>query len=116
MDPVLIHVPAQALSFVVSTQYSYDPAPLLAAQESVRLVCWFFALFFGDDLLNAPGSAPAATVIDNARCATCCGELLSVTCAVNDAVSGVVGVPEMRPVPAFSARPAGRLPATMLQV
>ena len=42
--PVLVHVPVHALSFVVSTQYSYDVAPVLAAHDKVRLVAWPLAL------------------------------------------------------------------------
>ena len=89
---MLIQVPAHALSLDVSTQYSYDVEPLLAAHERVRLVGCFFALLFGADLPKAPGSAPA-TVIDNARCADRCGDPLSATCAVNADVPALVGVP-----------------------
>jgi hypothetical protein len=40
----------------------------------------------------------------------------SVTCTVNDAVPAVVGVPEIAPVDATSVRPAGRVPALIVQV
>lgn len=112
--PVLIQVPAQALSLDVSTQYSYDDAPPLAAQERVRLVGCFFALLLGADLPKVPGSAPV-TVIDNARCDDRCGDPLSATRAVNANVPALVGVPAMTPVDAFSVKPPGKLPDTMLQ-
>ena len=112
---MLIHVPAQLLSLDVSTQYSYDVAPLLAAQESVKLVACFFALLLGADLPNAPGNPPA-TIIDKARCDVRCGDPLSATCAVNANVPALVGVPAMTPVDAFRVTPPGRLPATMLQL
>jgi hypothetical protein len=40
----------------------------------------------------------------------------SVTVTVKLEVPLVVGVPEMRPVPAAKVRPAGRLPLVMFQV
>jgi hypothetical protein len=40
----------------------------------------------------------------------------SVTCTVNDAVPAVVGIPEIAPVDATSVKPAGRVPALIVQV
>ena len=48
--------------------------------------------------------------------ADCCGLLESKTLTVKFEVPVVVGVPVMAPLPAFKLKPAGSVPALMLQV
>ena len=67
------------------------------------------------EIVNAEG-AEAATTIERATDLVCAGLLLSVTVTVKLDVPLAVGVPEIRPVLAPRASPAGRLPAVIDQV
>ena len=64
--------------------------------------------------MTVGGCAAAATVILNALVAVLVAA--SVTCTENDAVPEVVGVPEITPVDATRARPAGRVPELTVQL
>ena len=59
---------------------------------------------------------PVATVRLIGWVADCGLEAESVTFTVKFVVPERVGVPEILPVPALSANPAGRLPEAMLQI
>jgi hypothetical protein len=67
------------------------------------------------EIVNA-GGAGAATAIESETDLVCAGLPASVTVAVKLDVPLAVGVPEIRPVLAPRASPAGRLPAVMDQV
>src|ERR1700737_1585315 len=56
------------------------------------------------------------TMMLNALVAVCCGVLASAACTVKLDVPGVVGVPEITPVPLFSDRPTGHVPKVTLHV
>ena len=60
-----------------------------------------------DDVI---ASTAGAIVIDAATDFTCAGLPLSLTVAVKLNAPLAVGIPEITPLPAFSANPAGRLP------
>src|SRR5260370_20297560 len=58
----------------------------------------------------------ASTMMLIALLASCCGVLVSAACTVKFDVPGVVGVPEITPVPLFSVRPTGNVPRVTLHV
>jgi hypothetical protein len=67
-----------------------------------------------DVVVTVGGCGAAATPMLNALVPVLVAA--SVTCTVNDAVPEVVGVPEITPVEATRLRPAGRVPALIVQV
>ena len=52
------------------------------------------------------------TKMERLRVAACCGVPTSVTCAVNENVPVVVGVPVIAPEAGFNCKPGGRAPET----
>jgi hypothetical protein len=67
-----------------------------------------------DVVVTVGGCGAAATVILSAFVPVLF--TASVTCTVNDAVPGAVGVPDIKPVDATRLNPAGNVPALRLQV
>jgi hypothetical protein len=107
-DPLLPEptVPTVLPSYVISIEtFGSKNLP-----ETVTLVVLGGPLL-GEREMFAGGTA---TVMLNCWETDCCGLELSVTRTVKVDVPAAVGVPEM--TPRFKIRPAGRLPATMLQV
>lgn len=113
-EPTDTHVALHTLLRVLSTQYSYDVAPVAAPHESTsplrgRLV----ALLAGDVLLNDEGIEPEMT-IDRSLVAV--RPAVSVARIVKLKVPDVVGVPLIFPEFAVSASPPGSDPLLMAHV
>lgn len=83
---------------------------------AVSVAEWDFPLWPSRSDVVTIEIGAAATDMLNAFVADAAGDALSVTRALNEWVPAVVGVPEMSPVPAASARPGDRLPLAMLHM